>query len=835
MEKYMEEKRKGDLYYRGINRLPEAGLPIGNGRMGTLVWLTENALHMQINRVDVFGMDSSSRSVSVTDSDYSGGCAFLDIEFSDFSDPVFGEDTVQRLVLEKGRIEIEGKGLLIRCYADMDDDFLVVETERTEAEERKVTARLRALRYQSQYAVGRRNYSHPTLRRDGVVSCFRQQHQLATTVLRREDGRIGLKQEFEEGGFCCVSFVEVEAVGCRTFTGCSHASEVVLTAVPEAGKTVLVISSSACIGKTEEQNAASLEPLRVPAAARCEKPDSLREQNESWWKAFWKRAPYLSFHSENGRGEQISEDIDYFFYIAAITSRGKYMPRYGGLLFSTGGDFKMWGSQYWWHNSSCYYAALISSGFDELAEAFLSHMEGMRAACEKAAVQQWGSSGLWIPETVWFNGPEEIPEELTEEFRQLYTCRKDWSERSEAFRQFATGRNTFDARYSWIAHRGEYYSERGYGVFGYVTHIFSTTAKIAHWIWKLYLMGKDREWLRERAYPFLRGAAEFYVNLPLIGEGDDGLLHIHHCNNHEAIWDCTDAISELAAMHGILPETIRAARILETDADRIPVWEDFLKRLAPVPTSEEEGAVTTGEETEICWANARSEGQNGGADFCHLTDPILLYDLCTPETEDAGMRKLGRNTLEMVKRHYGWGAHVKLNTLDLAADAVARSADPQAMEAFIGAMHDLEDYENDFCDPAGCAYTKILDNRLTLREGPQAPDAQRLGHITSAMSNAVCQGYPKAPGEEPVLYLFSSLPGDWDARIRMRTAGGWLVEAEALKGCCTYARLSGGKTPLKVKNPWGEARVTLQTKDGQRRTAEGRYLVIEKDCILCCG
>ncbi len=102
-------------------------------------------------------------------------------------------------------------------------------------------------------------------------------------------------------------------------------------------------------------------------------------------------------------------------------------------------------------------------------------------------------------------------------------------------------------------------------------------------------------------------------------------------------------------------------------------------------------------------------------------------------------------------------------------------------------MHDLKDYERDFTDLEACAQTKILANRMTLREGPQAPDVQRLGHITSSMANAVCQGYPKAPGEDPVLYLFSSLPSGWNAHIRgeYRTwlsgrggSGGWYLQLD---------------------------------------------------------
>lgn len=417
-------KRKGNLCYKGIGRLspqtnysedgvlPEDGMPVGTGRMGTLVWLTPNALHMQINRVDVFGMDSSSHSVNGTDSDFSEGCAFFDIELGRMDQPVFDENTTQELSVENGRMTIHGNGVEICCYGNMteehgEEDFLIVEIQDRRPQKERLRADLRTLRFLSQYPVGcnNRNYRNPVMYKEGVVSYQKQNYQLSESLLHKEAHRIGLEQIFTEKAFYCRSLVEVEAPGSRVNTWYRNPTEVVLETEAEDGNYVFAIASYATLQK-------DMEFRKIPLAERCADMAALRRQNEAWWKSFWERTPLYDFTSENGRGQQITEDIDYFYYIMAITSRGSYMPRYGGLLFSTGGDFKMWGAQYWWHNSSCYYAALISSGCTELAEAFVKHMKNWQQACEKAAVQQWGSRGLWIPETTWFNGPEEIPEEL---------------------------------------------------------------------------------------------------------------------------------------------------------------------------------------------------------------------------------------------------------------------------------------------------------------------------------------------------------------------------------------------------------------------------------------
>ncbi|MBU4212543.1 MAG: glycoside hydrolase family 95 protein [Verrucomicrobia bacterium] len=47
------------IYGKPASRLVE-GHPIGNGRMGMLVWTTPDALQFQINRVDVFAVNRNA-------------------------------------------------------------------------------------------------------------------------------------------------------------------------------------------------------------------------------------------------------------------------------------------------------------------------------------------------------------------------------------------------------------------------------------------------------------------------------------------------------------------------------------------------------------------------------------------------------------------------------------------------------------------------------------------------------------------------------------------------------------------------------------------------------
>src|SRR5262249_57641045 len=68
-----------------------------------------------------------------------------------------------------------------------------------------------------------------------------------------------------------------------------------------------------------------------------------------------------------------------------------------------------------------------------------------------------------------------------------------------------------------------------------------------------------------------------------------------------------------------------------------------------------------------------------------------------------------------------------------------------------------------------------LANRMTLREGPQALDAQRLGRASEALQLALLQSNPPQPGAHPVIDLFPAWAKEWDAGFKMLGAGKFLV------------------------------------------------------------
>jgi len=106
---------RADITYNKPVTRSEEGLPVGNGRMGSLVWTTPAALKFQINRVDVFAENGSTHSFPERHTDTLAGCGYVDINLVDFGDDVFTTGSFQQhLAVYDGLMTARGKGVTAR-------------------------------------------------------------------------------------------------------------------------------------------------------------------------------------------------------------------------------------------------------------------------------------------------------------------------------------------------------------------------------------------------------------------------------------------------------------------------------------------------------------------------------------------------------------------------------------------------------------------------------------------------------------------------------------------------------------------------------------------------
>src|SRR5262249_50910133 len=118
---------RADLVYDKPVERSESGMPVGNGRMGSLVWTTPRQLRLQINRADVYANDSATNSFFERHNDYCGGCAYLDVDLGGETFPASGFP--QRLSVYDGILTIDAKDVTARVFGWPVRDVMVIQVD----------------------------------------------------------------------------------------------------------------------------------------------------------------------------------------------------------------------------------------------------------------------------------------------------------------------------------------------------------------------------------------------------------------------------------------------------------------------------------------------------------------------------------------------------------------------------------------------------------------------------------------------------------------------------------------------------------------------------------
>ena len=780
---YEQLVSRADLNYDTPVFRSEEGIPIGNGRMGTLVWTTPNAIHCQINRVDAFAMGCNTTSFHDGHNNYSNGLGYVDIRVQDYGDDVFtGRAFNQHLSVYDGLTTVSGNGLKTRMLNLMDGDVIATEFDDQRNSPSAIHIDLRMLRYAISY-IDKMNWELTSNHAIQIVqgtqrglSQISQGTHTATSRLDIRDGKILLIQEFKEGDYWCATAIAVGITGRQSKAACYNEATVRLTAEPGKGKFLVLLSTACSFDPNEDIGGLALKQL---ASAQPKGFDELLKENKTWWDDFWQKS-FVRLHSTDGVANEVEKNFMYYLYIMASCSRGEYAPGFRGMVWKTNGDMAMWGSQYWWNNNGTYYNGFAPLNHPELVEPVFKTFSRHYDSYATAARQQWGGKGIWIPETTWFNGLEVLPDDIAEEMRELYLARKPWDQRSQSFMDFAMQRNDLNSRWNFMfLLRSSKTGEVG-GPFAWTSHIMSATAKIAYIYWQNYAYHMDREWLQTTAYPMIKGVVEFYCNFPNLVKENDGKYHLHYVNNLESNWGGKDTPEELLAMRAMIPIAIKASEILGVDADRRPVWKEILDNLTPLPASSLSASYY--DYTNI-----------GTKDSELFKTTMASYRRSTPTVNE--------NTVVRVLSRTG----VIAANLGLAEDV--RYLIPAQIRS---------DTEN--CDVVGAGESGLrpLRNRLMLREGPGAIECQRLGNAVNATCKALLQSVPATPGGNPVNYIFPAWPKEWDAQFTLAARNAFLISASQVGGQIEFVEIQSGKGgSCLVQNPWTGKELTVY-RDGKR-------------------
>ena len=753
---------------------PIEGIPLGNGRMGTLVWIDGSGSKLQFNfgRPDVFYMGSATSTwTNKSHTDGNSKVGHVDIGFAGAP---FASTCNQDLHAYDGYESVQGADVSARIVPWRDRDMFAIEITDNRAAPSAITVDL------------------TKMMPDAVKGLYSN-----TTTQSQQNNMLILKQVFSEkcstgmtvNDFYCTSACVVAVQG-RTAT----ATDKQLTITAGKGTFTVYIGSAAAM--TPKEDVVALASAEVKAALATTFPtifDSSKEQ----WHDFWKRSfIYLPATHERPFDESFDQHWLYYLYGMNTCNRGKYPIHANGGIFNVQDGWQYWGSMYWWFNSSRQTLTPVfeQANHPELADPYFSMLSRQFPRINQAAIQQFGcgKDAIWIQETFGFDGPEVLPD-------------KD--------------RPTVKVRSEWESRWG-----------GAGPSLLYNTAEAAQWYWERYEYTHDMAWLKDRAYPMLKGAAELYRTYPGTKLEADGKYHINNTSWAETYRDnVRDCINDLASIRGIFPVAINAAKLLKVDAELVPLWQEMLDKLAPYPTHATPKAMGVLQQAgEPVFAIGIGDGTSVGSDHDPRLMMVNVFDLVNTESKltKPDEWQMAMNTLAGLKQ-------AKWIALNKNEGAGGGGASPLARfcgeAARIGSAEWVKKnlvYQQSYWKTCKDAPTRWINRiREYNPEGGFALDWQQEATFSEGMGQALLQSGAAAPGGTPIIRVFPAWPMDMDASFTLRAKGDFLVTSLMKSGKVDFIEVTSQRgAPCSLRNYWGKQSVDLYRNHTKSETLAAELL-----------
>ncbi len=781
-----------DLVYQKPVDHGREGHPIGNGCMGTMVWTTPGAVRFQINRSDVFAVNGNHKGLKAGPTDYWGGCGSICIDVG--GDVFSGSTFKQHLSLHQAEEVIEGDGIRVRCFVAAGLDVLALEIDDTRQQPRPLRVDLAMWRdllvvngnHEARYEFG---------------------HQPGTAVL---------VQRFTEADYYCGSAVASRIVGEGEPEVASDSCHCIR--VPAAsGKRMILIASAASWDPDLDLSAATRALLD---AASSQTYDEMRAVHASWWAELWSRT-FVHLTSDDGVADFMQCVRNLQLYYMASSSRGPLPAKWNGSIFLTEGDTTYWGSQFWVWTTQISYYPLHAADAVELADPFFNMYVGQLPNAVAAGLQRTGSRGAYFLESGQFDGPVVLPDDVAAEYEDVWLGRKtsmELSARAVSYNCYDGGLRALDtSRF----HDREEFPAQAAGRYSWVSHIATSGTKIAKHAWWRYRYTGDESWLRSHAYPLLRETVEFYRGLAR--KEEDGLYHLHGLNQFEGGWGTNDGLLDLTAIRGTAPLAIRAAEILDVDAELRASWTEFLDHLAPYPMGSDP------ESHSVVAPDLWSLGHVGAVDHPRDKDRpheeslfgVFPFEIWTQESMEPETERIIRRLAELnsLRADLVAGKMWGLTSVGHTPIMGSRLGRGEELPALLAA------YYATFNQGGG-----PLPNGFSLFEGITDPSIEPLGCISMALNEALVQSVSAEPGLPEVIRLFPAWPREWDASFRLLVRGGFLISASIQAGRIEFVEIESRMGELcRMRNPWEGKPCQLEHSDSKSTQLTGELLQFDTD------
>lgn len=514
---------------------------------------------------------------------------------------------------------------------------------------------------------------------------------------------------------------------------------------------------------------------------------ALRKEHLSWWTHFWSKSfVHLA--------DNYLENIYYIRrYLMGSSSRGKYPVPFNGGLWTTNYDHRQWATPHHWNTQESYWGLAVQNDCD-LLRPYIETYVNMIPQGKALARKKGTKDGLLITEAHDFSG------------------------------------NMVSA--NW----------------GNMTTNYTPASQISKIMWEYYAYTQDRDYLRNTIYPFMKEAAEFYLNF-LQWDDVRKEFYIYPAQPYEHEWSSKlkNTITDRYMIESLFKNCIKAAQALNMDKSKIKQWKHVISHLwaPPILDVPEKGKVfglAFTENNEV-YPDAKTNIQgyhfdahttavfpagvlgldHKGTDYFEIARNIALHhpknrNAITPGAIVSARLGLGDKVLERLQcsvnylQHFNQGLFYNLDHWHY-------------FSRYVDQIPNAELYaQRDYMYDSRLTYNRPEAGKSGFRTKPFVQcGMETMGILGTAINEMLLQSH------EGKIRVFPAIPSKFASAFTLRAEGAFIVSSviDSLGNIPFVEIKSLAGKECRIQNPWDDDLVQVVTQNNRNVNIE-----VNKDNVI---
>lgn len=514
---------------------------------------------------------------------------------------------------------------------------------------------------------------------------------------------------------------------------------------------------------------------------------ALRKEHLSWWTHFWSKSfVHLA--------DNYLENIYYIRrYLMGSSSRGKYPVPFNGGLWTTNYDHRQWATPHHWNTQESYWGLAVQNDCD-LLRPYIETYVNMIPQGKALARKKGTKDGLLITEA------------------------HDFSD------------NMVSA--NW----------------GNMTTNYTPASQISKIMWEYYAYTQDRDYLRNTIYPFMKEAAEFYLNF-LQWDDVRKEFYIYPAQPYEHEWSSKlkNTITDRYMIESLFKNCIKAAQDLNMDKSKIKQWKHVISHLwaPPILDVPEKGKVfglAFTENNEV-YPDAKTNIQgyhfdahttavfpagvlgldHKGTDYFEIARNIALHhpknrNAITPGAIVSARLGLGDKVLERLQcsvnylQHFNQGLFYNLDHWHY-------------FSRYVDQIPNAELYaQRDYMYDSRLTYNRPEAGKSGFRTKPFVQcGMETMGILGTAINEMLLQSH------EGKIRVFPAIPSKFASAFTLRAEGAFIVSSviDSLGNIPFVEIKSLAGKECRIQNPWDDDLVQVVTQNNRNVNIE-----VNKDNVI---